>query len=50
MGANGRERHRAKQSKGRKQQQLTDIAGWAAGTAAADLAELGVHSTLPSAS
>ena len=26
---------------------LTDIAGWAAGTAAADVAELGVHKKLP---
>jgi hypothetical protein len=26
---------------------LTDVAGWAAGTAAADLAELGVHKKLP---
>ncbi len=26
---------------------LTDVAGWAAGTAAADLAELGVHERLP---
>jgi hypothetical protein len=26
---------------------LTDVAGWAAGTAAADLAELGVHEKLP---
>ena len=26
---------------------LTDVAGWAAGTAAADLAELAVHEKLP---
>jgi hypothetical protein len=26
---------------------LTDVAGWAAGTAAADMAELAVHEKLP---